>query len=329
MKPLKPIISLILCFFAVTIIAQTSPAYSITLSKTLEGQSNPISCIAFSPDAKFIASGSRSVSLFSPKDDYEIIIWNNLVGNIFSHLKGHKSPISSISYDKGGKRLVSCDQDGEIRIWNTDSLKEIRCIKGGDLISTICYTPDGKFIIGEYSYAKLVNIWDSETGNLVVSIPTDIQIGSMDISPDGTKIALACYKKIQIWSLISRKLILSIDEDSSNGFGIKYSNDGENLAVGLGNGEIKLFESINLKLKYTLQGHFKPVLSISFSKDNKFIVSGSSDQMIKLWDLNSKKEVKSLINEHKGTVYAVVFSPRSNIFASAGDDKKIKIWRVK
>ena len=191
MKLIKPIKSLILWLFAINVIAQTTPTSSITLSKTLEGQSNPISCIAFSPDAKFIASGSRSVSLFSPKDDYEIIIWNNSVGNIFCHLKGHNSPISSVSYDKGGKRLVSCDQDGEIRIWNTDSLKEIKCIKGGDLISTICFTPDGKFIIGEYSYAKLVNIWDSETGNLVVTIPTDTQIGSMNISPDGAKIALA------------------------------------------------------------------------------------------------------------------------------------------
>jgi WD40 repeat protein len=332
MKLARPYLLFTFCLLSLICVSQTNTKThtpSVILSKTLTGQTNPISAIAYSPDGKYIASGSRSINVFSPSGDYEIIIWNNSVGEIFSHLKGHKSPITSLSYDKRGKRIVSSDQDGEILIWNTDSMKVTKRIKGGDLIRTICFTPDGKFIIGEYSYAKLVGIWDSETGNIVATFPIDIQIGSMDISPDGTKIALACYKKIQIWSLISRKLIISIDEDSSNGFGIKYSKDGENLAVGLGNGEIKLFESINLKLKYTFQGHFKPVLSISFSKDNKLIVSGSSDQMIKLWDLNSKKEIKSLLNEHKGTVNAVDFSPVSNTFATAGDDKKIHIWKIK
>jgi hypothetical protein len=53
----------------------------------------------------------------------------------------------------------------------------------------------------------------------------------MDIAPDGSKIALSCYHKIQIWSLISKKELISIDDNSVNGFGIKYSNDGKKLAV--------------------------------------------------------------------------------------------------
>jgi len=325
MKYLNHFLSIVVLFTLNNCVGQTP---KVTLSKTLSGHIEPINCLAYSPDGKILASGSAAESILSDEGKFEIIIWNTSDGKALTHLTGHKSPIQSIAFDKTGKKLVSADTKGEIRIWSLDSLKEIKFIDGTEWISTVCFTPDSKFILGEYSYEKKVNIWDSESGELVITLPVNLQIGSMDISPDGSKIALSCYHKIQTWSLISKKQLISIDDNSVNGFGIKYSTDGKKLAVGLGSGEIKLFDPETLKLLTTLQGHFKPVLSVSFSNDNKYLVSGSSDQMIKVWNLQTQKELKSLINEHKGTVQAVSFSPTNNPFATSGQDKLIKIWKI-
>ena len=325
MKNIQHIIAIIFCVTTLVCNGQTP---SVTLSKTLTGHTEPINCLSYSPDGKFLASGSAADRILSDSGKFEIIIWNVSEGKLISHLTGHQSPIRSISFDRSGKNLVSADTKGEVRIWSLDSMKQIKFIDGLEWISTVCFTPDSKFILGEYSYDKKVNIWDSETGELVATLPVNIQIGSLDISPDGSKIALSCYHKIQIWSLISKKELISIDDNSVNGFGIKYSNDGRKLAIGLGSGEIKLFDPETLKLLTTLQGHFKPVLSVSFSKDNKYLVSGSSDQMIKVWNLQTQKELKSLINEHKGTVQAVSFNPTTNSFATIGRDKLIKIWKI-
>jgi WD40 repeat protein len=325
MKNIQHIIAIIFC---VTTLGCNGQNPSVTLSKTLTGHTEPINCLSYSPDGKFLASGSAADRILSDSGKFEIIIWNVSEGKLISHLTGHQSPIRSISFDRSGKNLVSADTKGEVRIWSLDSMKQIKFIDGLEWISTVCFTPDSKFILGEYSYDKKVNIWDSETGELVATLPVNIQIGSLDISPDGSKIALSCYHKIQIWSLISKKELISIDDNSVNGFGIKYSNDGRKLAIGLGSGEIKLFDPETLKLLTTLQGHFKPVLSVSFSKDNKYLVSGSSDQMIKVWNLQTQKELKSLINEHKGTVQAVSFNPTTNSFATIGRDKLIKIWKI-
>lgn len=325
MKPIKYILAIIVCITTIGCNGQTP---TVTLLKTLTGHTEPINCLSYSPDGKFLASGSAAESILSDSGKFEIIIWNVSDGKLLTHLTGHQSPIQSISFNKSGKQLVSADTKGEIRIWSLDSMKQMKFIDGLEWISTVCFTPDSKFILGEYSYDKKVNIWDTETGELVATLPVNLQIGSMDISPDGSKIALSCYHKIQIWSLISKKELISIDDNSVNGFGIKYSNDGKKLAVGLGSGEIKLFDPETLKLLTTLQGHFKPVLSVSFSKDNKYLVSGSSDQMIKVWNLQTQKELKSLINEHKGTVQAVSFNPTTNSFATTGQDKLIKIWKI-
>ena len=50
--------------------------------------------------------------------------------------------------------------------------------------------------------------------------------------------------------------------------------------------------------------------------------------MIKIWNLQTQKELKSLINEHKGTVQAVSFNPIANSFATTGQDELIKIWKI-
>jgi WD40 repeat protein len=326
MKRIRQTLTIIVCITTLGCNCQTP---TVSFSKALTGHTEPINCLSYSPDGKILASGSAAKSFLSDSGKFEIIIWNVSDGKLLTHLIGHKRPIRSISFDSSGKLLVSTDTRGEIRIWSLDSMKQIKFIDGLEWINTVCFTPDSKFILGEYSFDRKVNIWDAETGELVSTLPVNIQIGSMDISPDGSKIALSCYHKIQIWSLISQKKLISIDDNYINGFRITYSSDGKKLAVGLGNGDVKIFDPETLKLLNIFQGHFKPVLSVSFSKDKKYLVSGSSDQMIKVWNLQTQKEIKTLVNEHKGTVQAVSFNPTTNSFATTGQDKLIKIWKIK
>lgn len=306
-----------------------SQSHGVTLSKSLLGHTEPINCLSYSPNGKYLASGSAAESVLSDSGKFEIIIWNTIDGKIITHLKGHQSPILSVSFDNTGKLIASSDTEGEIRIWSVDSMKLVKFVVGTSWISSVCFTPDGKYIIGEYTFEKKVDIWDSESGELIATLPVDIQIGCMDISKDGSKIALSCYHKVQIWSLISKRELVSIDDNSVNGYDIKYSNDGMKLAVGLGNGQIKIFDSDRLSLLSTLHGHFKPVLSVSFSPDDKHLLSGSSDQTINIWNLQTKKLIVSLVNEHMGSVDAVTFSNSNHSFATAGRDKQVKIWKIK
>ncbi len=307
----------------------TQTVKTVVFSKTLIGHAKPANCLAFSPNGKLLASGSDIIGLDeSDSGKFEIIIWDITDSKISGRLLGHKDAIQSIAFSKNGTKLVSSDSKGIIKVWDIANFKEINTIIGDNWVSTVCLTPDDRYVIGEYSFEKKVDLWDFETGELIFTLPVNLQIGSMDISPDGAKIALSCYHKIQIWSLISKKQLHTIDDNSVNGFAIKYSSDNKFLAVGSGGGEIKLLDPENLKLKYTLSGHFKPVLSVSFSKDGKYLISGSSDQMAKVWSLQTRKQIKSLVNVHNGMINAVSFNPLSNLFATSGSDRTIKLWKI-
>jgi len=45
----------------------------------------------------------------------------------------------------------------------------------------------------------------------------------------------------------------------------------------------------------TLTGHLDSVYSVDFSPDGKWIVSGSSDELVKIWDAKPGAEVRSFV----------------------------------
>jgi WD40 repeat protein len=69
----------------------------------------PIIVVAWSPDGKYIASGS---------EDNTIIIWNPDNGKFIQRLEGHTKTVRSIIWSNDSKTLFSCSEDGSVKIWN-------------------------------------------------------------------------------------------------------------------------------------------------------------------------------------------------------------------
>src|SRR6266436_5022914 len=74
-------------------------------------------------------------------------------------------------------------------------------------------------------------------------------------------------------------------------------------------------------------GHSSAVLSFALSRDGKLLASGSDDQTIKLWNVASGQEVRTL-SGHSYWVTSVAFSPDEKLLASGSWDKSIKLWDV-
>ena len=83
-----------------------------------------VRAIAFSRDGKKLASGS---------DDFKILLYDAVSGNVDKILRGPNSPVRSLVFSPDGKRLVAGLEDSTIRIWDTDSGGLLRTLphKGG------------------------------------------------------------------------------------------------------------------------------------------------------------------------------------------------------
>ncbi len=75
-----------------------------------------------------------------------------------------------------------------------------------------------------------------------------------------------------------------------------------------------------------LRGHESGVLCVAITPDGKKIVSGSRDKTIRIWDLETGKELK-VLSGHTDAVYSVAITPNGKQIVSAGSgDKTVRIW---
>ncbi len=57
------------------------------------------------------------------------------------------------------------------------------------------------------------------------------------------------------------------------------------------------------------------------------MASGSGDNTVKLWSVESWKEITTL-QGHDNTVFSVAFSPDGKYLASGSADNTVKLWSV-
>ncbi len=74
-------------------------------------------------------------------------------------------------------------------------------------------------------------------------------------------------------------------------------------------------------------GHALKVDGLAFSPDGRLLASGSADSTVKLWDVESVRELRTLAG-HRAWVRAVAFSPDGKTLASAAADGSLKLWDV-
>ncbi len=65
--------------------------------------------------------------------------------------------------------------------------------------------------------------------------------------------------------------------------------------------------------------------SVAISSDNKFIVSGSEDNTIRVWERDSRTQLQE-IKGHNSYVNSVAISSDNMFIVSGSDDKTIRVW---
>ncbi|MCV3215459.1 WD40 repeat domain-containing protein [Plectonema radiosum NIES-515] len=75
----------------------------------------------------------------------------------------------------------------------------------------------------------------------------------------------------------------------------------------------------------TLTGHLSSVNAIAFSVDGKYLISGSSDSTLQVWDWQTGVEVRTLTG-HIKSVNAIAFSPNGKYLISGSSDSTLQVW---
>lgn len=108
---------------------------------------------------------------------------------------------------------------------------------------------------------------------------------------------------------------------------LAFTTDGQVVAAGTTNGEIRLWQLVERRALLTITGHTDWIRSLIFSPDDRLLYTCSDDQTIKQWDTNTGQCLR-IFAGHTGRVVTIALSPSGQYLVSGSEDKQICLWDV-
>jgi hypothetical protein len=310
-----------LASFAIRTIHQINPE-PLTFWQRLTGKEpTPVSIhsVVFSPDARFIASGSSR--------DNAVKLWSVRNQRLVGELTGHTSFVQTVAFSPDGRLIAaSGGTDKTIDLWNRHNIKRLRFLSGhADQVRSVAFSPDGQ-LLASGSDDKTVRLWKVNTGESVKTLTGHTGgVYSVAFSPIGLLASSSSDKTVKLWDIPSRRLLRTLTGHTDWVRSVAFSPDGQLLASGSDDDTVKLWNPRTGRLVGTLSGHAGWIYSVAFSPDGRLIAaSGGTDKTIDLWDSHSGEHLRYLIG-HEGSVNSVAFGS-NGMLASSANDGKIIIW---
>jgi WD40 repeat protein len=169
-------------------------------------------------------------------------------------------------------------------------------------------------------------LWDASTGKQQWSITTELhELRSVAFSPDGALLASGHeFSGLALWDARNGAFLRMLDGHISTVTTVAFARGGLLASAGQ-DGSIRLWDTTAGREIRRLPGHKDGVFSIAFEPDQRHLVSGGDDRLVRRWDTESEEGESETIGKHAEAVHSVAVSP-TGLIASASLSRSIKIW---
>jgi WD40 repeat protein len=253
-------------------------------------------------------SPNGSILALASEDGQSISLVDMASNRKMGRLQIHKGKFLSAAFSAGGDTLVTGDglieagltRSVTIRLWQTASGKQLRAFKTSQLdVVSMGLSPDGKTLF----------IWSGEVN-----------------------------AELRVWDALSGKQTHKVDHVNVAVFG----PNGGTIFAATGKGskpeefyrDVIALETATGKQEKLFQGSPFSISALALSPDGKTLAVAGYYDVVRLWDLASRKQVQSLpwvrgpvgMSYLRGPAYALAFSADGKILAAGGWGNTVRLW---
>ncbi|CZS79343.1 unnamed protein product [Fusarium graminearum] len=270
-----------------------------------------------SPDAKWLACRT-----YGPI----IKIWEVQTGTLIQNCPSADYDVGRLSFAADSKRLVSGSAVcGTVTIWNTTTWTVERIFQDHirSISSIACAAKSQLFVSGSFSGEICVR--DFTSTDLKMKIWTaHCSNGNIAISGDGTRIAAECGKRGEfwVWDVSSGRHTYTLNSNQSFLSTLAFSSDGSRLISG--SYTIEILDITKGSQAKERPSHTDHISSVGLSTDVRWAASGSFDNKIKIWDVETLS-CKHTLAGHEDDITSMLFLDDKRL-GSASDDGTVIVW---
>jgi cytochrome c len=306
----------------------------------LRGHGGPVRALAVSPDGKGAVSGSFDTSIIrwslaknaadavlrfhagavdavlflddgriaSSGEDARIAIWRPGEGEPSAVLTGHQAPVVGLAVSPDGASLASASWDRTARLWPLAGSGQPRVFDGhAQGVNAVAFLADGSALVTA-GYDASLRICPLMPGGspIVATLPSPLN--ALAVAPDGEIITAGGDGKVYVLSEAGERKG-EIEAGPTPVISLALSRDGKLIAAAGIRGSVAIIERGSRKLVRTLVGPGLPVWSVAFFPDNRTLLTGGTDRLIRRWDAVTGEPIGD----------AVAGAPADPLAAFAGD----------
>jgi WD40 repeat protein len=286
----------------------------------LQGHTDAVYAVAYSPDGKMIVTASF---------DNTLKLWDAATGKelkTYGGTAGHTKQVISVAFSPDGSMIASGSTDNTLKVWDVPVNAPIRSLKTNDGVQAVALSPDGtKLAIG------------GKDGSLRLVTPAEFKelvkfesghqgaITALSFTANGQTLAsVGADRMLRYWNVANGQLIAAIGAHAGSANNVAV-NPNNSAAYTVGDDGYLKFWAIPTVGAKTLPGHGAPIRALAMTADNASYYTGSDDRTVRQFTVANAKETRALSGP-QANITSVATHPANTFIAAGTADSRIFLW---